>query len=224
MALHLEENLYPHLFNTIFGRAISCAIEKGMQDRLSAGIDHGKAGRSLEDFVTYNSSAEADYACAFQRLREVDFPLLIKLKSHKDTSTTDVMDLLRLEGETTLSFALNVTHSCVKRIRENVAAKRSALIGLWTPLVDPLSVENLIGEADTSDNMPITTSTTTVLSVTFSFASTVPPITIEDYKIMGTDGPEDAGGSGQAEASSFLNTIEFEKEELDTTLERDPPS
>nr|GEY71818.1 hypothetical protein [Tanacetum cinerariifolium] len=126
--------------------------------------------------------------------------------------------------ETSLSFSLNVTHSRVERIRENVAAKLSALIGVWTPLVDPLSVENLIGETDTSDSMPVTAATTTALSVIFAFASTVPPITIEEYKIMGTDGPEDAKGSGQAEAASFPNTVEFEKEELDTTPDRDRTS
>ncbi|GKG38780.1 hypothetical protein Tco_0460492, partial [Tanacetum coccineum] len=79
---------------------------------------------------------------------------LAELKSHKDASTTNVMNLLRLEGpfsdapgisdlqpdieqltlpihypkdqvvlsETSLSFALSVTHSRVERIRENVAA------------------------------------------------------------------------------------------------------
>nr|GEX90975.1 hypothetical protein [Tanacetum cinerariifolium] len=70
MALHLEENFYPHLFTTISGRrwlltcglklsivkilnsptylaalgpAMSRATEKGMQSGLSAGIDHEKA-------------------------------------------------------------------------------------------------------------------------------------------------------------------------------------
>ncbi|GKC93186.1 hypothetical protein Tco_1158628 [Tanacetum coccineum] len=72
MALHLEENFYPHLHTTIFGHkwlltqgmelviikclnspeylsalgaAIGKAIKKGMQDRLSGGITHGKEGR-----------------------------------------------------------------------------------------------------------------------------------------------------------------------------------
>nr|GEV46203.1 hypothetical protein [Tanacetum cinerariifolium] len=255
MALHLEEIFYPHLLNTIAGQrwllthglklavvkclnspeylsalgaAISRAIEKGVQDGISAGIDHGNAGRSLEDVTAYNPSAEADYTFALQRIHEVDFPLLVELKSHKDASTADVMVLLRLEGpltdapgmsdlqpnieqlklpirclkdqvifgETSLLVALDVTHSRVERIRENVAAQR----------------------------MPVTIATTTALSVTFASASTIPSITIEDYEIVGTDGLEDAQGSGQGEAVSFLNTIEFEKEELDATPEHDPPS
>nr|GEU56450.1 hypothetical protein [Tanacetum cinerariifolium] len=82
-----------------------------------------------------------------------------------------------------------------------------------------LSVKNLVGEADTFDSVLVTIATTTALSTTFAFASSVPPITIEDYENIGTDGPEDAQGN----VASFP-TIEFEKEELDTTPEHDPPS
>nr|GEV47935.1 hypothetical protein [Tanacetum cinerariifolium] len=62
MALHLEEKFYPHLHTTISSR--SRAIEKGMQDGLSDGIDHRKAGRNLEDVVAYNPVAEANYSFA----------------------------------------------------------------------------------------------------------------------------------------------------------------
>ncbi|GJX93127.1 hypothetical protein Tco_0347713 [Tanacetum coccineum] len=255
MALHLEEKFYPHLLTTISGQrwllthglklavvkclssqeylsalgaAISRTFKKGMQEGLLAGIDHGKAGRSLADVVAYNLAAEADYNSSLQRLCEVDFSLLAELKSHKDASVDDIMNLLRVEGpladargmsdlqphvdqlmlpvhrsedqvvqgKTSLSFSLSVTHSRVKRIRENVSVKRSALIGVWTPLVDLLSVENLTGEAGTSDGVPVTTATTTALSTTFASASSVPPITIEDYEIISMDGPEDAHGNG----------------------------
>nr|GEV15255.1 hypothetical protein [Tanacetum cinerariifolium] len=96
MALHMEEKFYPHLLTTISGR--SRAIVKGIQSGLSAGIDHGKACRSLKDVVAYNPSAEADYNSALQRLHEVDFPLLVELISHKDVSVADIMNLLRLES------------------------------------------------------------------------------------------------------------------------------
>nr|GEY31235.1 hypothetical protein [Tanacetum cinerariifolium] len=43
-------------------------------------------------------------------------------------------------GETSLSFALIVSHSCVKQIRANITAERSAVMGVWTPLFEPLSV------------------------------------------------------------------------------------
>ncbi|GJQ96157.1 hypothetical protein Tco_0007296 [Tanacetum coccineum] len=230
MACHLEEKIYPHLLTTISGRrwllthgmklflvkclnlseyltalgaAISRAIEKGMQGGLAAGIDHGKEGRSLTDVSAYNPDAEADFNSALQKLREVDFPLLAELKSHKDASVEDIMNLIRLEGtladapgmsdlqpdveqlripihksedqvvldETSLSFALSVSHSRMERIRENITAQRSALIS-----------ESGQGNVQ-----------------------------------------EDVQGDAQGDVASF-STIEFEKEELDTTPECDPPS
>ncbi|GJS08290.1 hypothetical protein Tco_0365086, partial [Tanacetum coccineum] len=224
MALHLEGKFYPHILTNISGRrwlltrgvrlavvkclnsleyltalgsAISRSIEKGMQDGLLADINHGKAGKSLADVVSYNLAAEADYNSALlQRLREMDFPLHAELSSHKDESTADIMDLLR--G------------------KENVAAQRSALIDVWVPLVDPLSAKNLIGAASTSSSVPAAIMTTKALSTTFASASSVPHITIDDYEIIGMDGQEDVRGSIQGNDASFP-TVEFEKEELDTT-------
>ncbi|GKC13340.1 hypothetical protein Tco_1010122, partial [Tanacetum coccineum] len=81
MALHLEEKFYPHLLTTISGRrwllthgmelaiskclnsteylsalgvAISKAVEKGMQDGLSAGFTHGTEGKALTNAAAYN--------------------------------------------------------------------------------------------------------------------------------------------------------------------------
>nr|GEW13672.1 hypothetical protein [Tanacetum cinerariifolium] len=162
------------------------------------------------------------------RLREVEFPLLAELKSHKDENTVDVINLLRLEdqvvlSETSLSFALSVTQSQVERIRENVAVQRSTLIDVWVPLVDLLSAKSLIGESSTSGSVPTIVVTTAAMSTTFAAASSVPPIIIEDYEIAGTDGPKDGQGNGKGNIASFP-TVKFEKEELDTTLEHDPPS
>ncbi|GKE46177.1 hypothetical protein Tco_1477435, partial [Tanacetum coccineum] len=253
MALHLEEKFYPHLLTIISGR--SYAIEKGMKSGLSAGIDHGKAGRSLADVVAYNPAAEADYNFTLQRLRDVDFSLLANLSSHKDASVEDVMNLLRLEGpladapgmselqpdveqltlpihrpedqmvlgETSLSFALSVANSRVERIRKSVAVQRSSFAEAMVPLVEHLSVETLTGTVGASDSVPATVATTTALSTTFASTSSIPYITIDDYEIVNADGQEDAQGNVQGNVASFP-TVEFEREELDTTPERDPPS
>ncbi|GJX13492.1 hypothetical protein Tco_0205250 [Tanacetum coccineum] len=196
MACHLDERFYPHLLNTISGR--SRAIEKGMQSGLAAGIDHGREGRSLADVAAYNPNVEANFNSALQKFRKVDFPLLAELKSHKDASMEDIINVLRLEGalvdthgindlqpnieqlrvpnhrskdqvvlgETSLSFALSVSHSRVEQIRENIVARRSTLIGVWTPLSEPLSVTSLM----------------------------------DDYKIVGVDDQEGTGTDGQAVA------------------------
>ncbi|GKA85182.1 gypsy type transposase [Tanacetum coccineum] len=124
MTLHLEERFYPHLLTTVFGRrwllthgmelaitkcmqypeylsalrvAIGKAIEKGMQDGLSARITHGAKGRALTDVAAYNPFAEANYISALQHLQNVNFSLLAELGSNKDTSVDTLTNILRLE-------------------------------------------------------------------------------------------------------------------------------
>ncbi|GKC66618.1 hypothetical protein Tco_1099216 [Tanacetum coccineum] len=122
--MHFQENFHPHLLNAIAGRrwllthgmkllmakclnsteymealgnAFGRAIEKGMQEGLAAGIEHGQAGRCLSDLEAYNPSAEADFNSVVHDLRGLDFSLLRELSAKKDASTWDVMDLLRLD-------------------------------------------------------------------------------------------------------------------------------
>ncbi|GKA37171.1 hypothetical protein Tco_0723736 [Tanacetum coccineum] len=79
MALHMDEEFYPRYLTTIAGRR-SC-IDKGMQDGLTADIDHGKVGRGLVDVAAYNPSSKANYVSTINALRAVDFSLLAKLES-----------------------------------------------------------------------------------------------------------------------------------------------
>ncbi|GJS51272.1 hypothetical protein Tco_0624634 [Tanacetum coccineum] len=268
MACHLEEKIYPHLLMTIssqrwllthglkfvlvkclnssecltaLGAAISRAIKKGMQSGLATGIDHGKEGRSLADIAAYNPDAEADFNSVIQKFREVDFPLLAELKSHKDASMEDIMNLLRLEGalagapgmdefqpdieqlrvpihrsedhvmlsETSLLFALSVSQSRVEWIRENIAAQRSALLGVWTPLSEPLSISSLMGEASTSGVVPAASVVTTALSTTFASASSIPPISTDDYEIAGVNGREVARADGNATPFPNVDDVEL---------------
>ncbi|GKD65546.1 hypothetical protein Tco_1307654, partial [Tanacetum coccineum] len=163
MACHLEEKFYHHLLTTIFGRrwlltygmklilikclnlleylttlgaAISRAIEKGMQDGLAAGIDHGREGRSLTGV------------------------------SHKDASVEGIMNLLRLEGP----------------LADDP--------GMGDLQPDIESGQTLQRNASTSVSVPAATVTTTALSTTFAFASSIPPITVDDYEIVHADGQE----------------------------------
>ncbi|GJV53764.1 hypothetical protein Tco_1449505 [Tanacetum coccineum] len=77
----------------------------------------------------------------------------------------------------------------------------------------------VLGLASSSGSVPAAIVSTAALSTTFASASSVPPITTDDYEIVNMDGLEDSQGN----VASFP-TVEFEKEELDTTPERDPPS
>ncbi|GKE90424.1 hypothetical protein Tco_1567899, partial [Tanacetum coccineum] len=127
-------------------------------------------------------------------------------------------------GATALSLALDVFSVRVRKIRENIANHILVLRDVFVPLAEPLYAADPISTEGTSDIVSAAANTTTALSTTFSSTSTVRPITIEDYEIIGTNGLEDDQGNGQGEVASFPNTIEFEKEELDTTLERGLPS
>ncbi|GKC00474.1 hypothetical protein Tco_0986610 [Tanacetum coccineum] len=73
------------------------------------------------------------------------------------------------------------------------------------PLIEPLSVENLVGEASTS-RLPVI-ATITALSTTFIQASTILPVSVVDHEAS------DAGPSTEVPSPS---KIVFEKEELET--------
>ncbi|GJY98349.1 hypothetical protein Tco_0515259, partial [Tanacetum coccineum] len=171
------------------GGAIGHAIDKGMQDGLAAGIDHGKDRRGLVD-----------------------------LASQKDTSIVDIMGLLYLDGpvaktleadqlqlspeqlilpihrpkdqvvirETSLSFSLDVVHARVRRIRGDDVSQRFSIFDAMVPPIEPLSAENLVGEASMS-GVPAAVAATTTLSTTFVQASSVPPIPVSDYEVADTE-------------------------------------
>ncbi|GKD50929.1 hypothetical protein Tco_1279905, partial [Tanacetum coccineum] len=77
--------------------AFSRAIEKGMQEGLASGIEHGQAGRCLTDLEAYIPSTEDDFNYAVSNLHGLNFSLLQEISNKKDASTWDIMDLLRLD-------------------------------------------------------------------------------------------------------------------------------
>ncbi|GKA60406.1 hypothetical protein Tco_0759813 [Tanacetum coccineum] len=68
MELAIVKCLNSHEYLSALGAAIGKAIEKGMQDGLSARISHGKEGRVLTDVAAHNPTAEVDYTSALQQL------------------------------------------------------------------------------------------------------------------------------------------------------------
>nr|GEV37641.1 hypothetical protein [Tanacetum cinerariifolium] len=173
MACHLEEKFYPHLLTTIFG------------------------WRSVRDVATYNLNAEANFNSALQKLHEVDFPLLAKLKSHKDPDVEQLRVPIRRSKiqvvlrETSLLFSLNVSHSHVEQLRSvpPTACQRPLL--LQRPY-----------------------------STTFASVSSIPPITVDDYEVVNAYGQENSQRNVQGDFASFP-TVDFKKGELDTTSECD---
>ncbi|GKD82628.1 hypothetical protein Tco_1349467, partial [Tanacetum coccineum] len=69
----------------LYGAAISMAINKEMQKGLEAGVEHGKASRSLSELEAYESGIAAEYVAAFNELEKVSFSLLDQLEVLKDS-------------------------------------------------------------------------------------------------------------------------------------------
>ncbi|GJV02303.1 hypothetical protein Tco_1335872 [Tanacetum coccineum] len=231
MALHLDEELYPRFLATIagqmciinhgfrlvvmkrlqppeylaaLGKSIGCVIDKGMQNGLEAGIDHGRAKRSLADVAAYDPFTEANYVSNVHALRGLDFPLLSQLESQKDASIVDIMSLLNLEGS---AAETPETSQLQPSIKGEVALHHLSLSDVVVPLIEPLSARNLVGEASTS-GVPAAVAVTSALSTNFAQTGSVPHIPVSAH---------DAEPHVEVPSSA---AIVFEKEELETMPER----
>ncbi|GJV96893.1 hypothetical protein Tco_1548470 [Tanacetum coccineum] len=90
-------------------------------------------------------------------------------------------------GASALSLSLDVSSSCIRKIKENIANHRSTLCDVFFPLAKPLSVIALTCTEGTSGVVPAAADTTTTLSTTLASTSTVTPISVDDYEVTGTD-------------------------------------
>nr|GEX88262.1 hypothetical protein [Tanacetum cinerariifolium] len=74
-----------------------------------------------------------------------------------------------------------------REIRENLDNQRSALRDVFVPLAEPFFDSVLTGTEGASDTAVATADITMTLSTAFAFASTIVPISIDDYEVMGAD-------------------------------------
>ncbi|GJQ95699.1 hypothetical protein Tco_0006838 [Tanacetum coccineum] len=140
-------------------QALQEGDEKGMQEGLTVGIEHGQAGRCLTDLEAYIPSAEVDFNSAVRDLRDLDFPLLQELSNKKDASTWDVMDLLRLDDA--VAEALGMTD-----LQPDMSLSLR---------ITPLSAEALI-------EPPVVVPATNALSTVVIVPHSGPSVSVEDYE------------------------------------------
>ncbi|GJS21806.1 hypothetical protein Tco_0450438 [Tanacetum coccineum] len=177
-----------------------------MQDGLSAGITHGQEGRVLTDVGAFNPSVEDDFTFALQEVQNVNFSLLAELESNKDASVETVMDLLCLDEALVERLSLNESQPHVDQLMvpdhhspdQSVIGARALSLSL-----DPLSVAALEGTGRTSSVAP---DTTAALFMTLVSASTISPISMDDYEVMRADGQEGIG----ADVDPFPNVDDAE--------------
>nr|GFC25043.1 hypothetical protein [Tanacetum cinerariifolium] len=177
MALHLEERFYPHFLTTISGRrwlltyglelaiakclnsteylstlgaVISKAIEKGMQDGLSAGITHGAEGRVLTDVAAYNPSAEADYLSALQHSLAEELgltesqPHVADLAASVKVREQEVADL----DVVVTSVKLQNDNLADQRILKSVVEENDTLLKAKDEKIRSFKVQLLLKEAE----------------------------------------------------------------------------
>ncbi|GJU45710.1 hypothetical protein Tco_1202976, partial [Tanacetum coccineum] len=212
MKLFLVKCLNSSEYPTPLGAAISRVIEQGMQSGLATGINYGKEGRVLTDVAAYNPDAEVDFNSALRQLCEMDFPLLAKLKSYKDASVEDIMNLLHLEGPLADAFRISDLQPDVEQLRVPIHRSDDQVVLGETSLSFTLSVSRSrvvhINENIAAQRMSAFVMTTTTLSTTFASASSIPLITIEDYEIPNTDGQEGGQESGQGDVQGDAQGVQ----------------
>ncbi|GKD54975.1 hypothetical protein Tco_1288362 [Tanacetum coccineum] len=170
MACHLEEKFYPHLLNTISGRR--WLLTHSLKLFLVKCLNSSEYLMALGLLSTMLLRRECRVVLR-PALIMVDFPLLAELKSHKDASTKEIINVLRLEGA--LADAPGISD------------------------LQP-DIEYLMGEASMFGVVLAASVRTTALSTTFAFAIFIPPISTDDFKIVGVNGQGGACTDGQTVA------------------------
>ncbi|GKB49749.1 hypothetical protein Tco_0900502 [Tanacetum coccineum] len=110
------------------GNAFSRAIEKGMQEGLADGIEHGQASRCLTGLEAYIPSAEDDFNSAVSDLCGLNFSLLQEISNKKDAITWDIMDLLRLDNAVAEALGMTDLQPDVNQLMVHVHHKQDMVV------------------------------------------------------------------------------------------------
>ncbi|GKB95169.1 hypothetical protein Tco_0981306 [Tanacetum coccineum] len=95
-AWHFEEQSAK--LDTCIDYVICLAINKGIQQGLEAGIEHGKVGWSLAQVEAYDPEVKNKYVVVVWEFENVSFSLLEELEALKDSQLALIMYVLNSEG------------------------------------------------------------------------------------------------------------------------------
>nr|GEU38448.1 putative reverse transcriptase domain-containing protein [Tanacetum cinerariifolium] len=112
----------------------------------------------------------------------------------EDASVETVMDAIRLEEPLNEKLGLNELQPTIDQLMVHIHHSPNKVVIGASALTLALDVSST---KSTSDIVSASANTTIAHLTTLASASTVPPITIVDYEVMGTDGPKDAQRSDQ---------------------------
>ncbi|GJX37242.1 hypothetical protein Tco_0250545 [Tanacetum coccineum] len=181
------------------GVAIGKAIEKDVAaHNPSAEVDYIYALQQLQNvnfslLAKLKSNKDASVETVMDILR-LEGPLTKKLGLNELHPNVDQLMVLIdrspdqvVVDTTALLLALDVSSVRVRKIRENIANQISALRDVFVPLAEPFSAAVLTGTKGTSNTEAATANTNTALSITFASASSIAPISVDDYEVVGTN-------------------------------------
>ncbi|GJT50774.1 hypothetical protein Tco_0976931 [Tanacetum coccineum] len=183
MALHLEEKLYPHLLTTIFGRrwllthGMELVIAKCLNSTKYLSVLGAAIGKAVEKGMQEGLSAGITHGAEGRKLTDV--------AAYNLSAEADYLSpLQRLQS---------VNFSLIVELKSNKDASVDTIMNL-------LLLEGTKGSSGAALD------TTMALSVTFASASTILPISTDDYEVTGADDQATADGSvANEDADPFPN-------------------
>nr|GEY45674.1 hypothetical protein [Tanacetum cinerariifolium] len=117
---------------------------------------------------------------------------LVELKSNKDVSTDVLMNILRLEEHLAERLGVNESQPYADQLMVPIHHSLDKTIVSASALSLALDISDAQATSDTAAG------TITAMSTTFVSASSIPPISTDDYEVMRLDGQEGAGAKSQA--------------------------
>nr|GEY34279.1 hypothetical protein [Tanacetum cinerariifolium] len=172
MALHLEDKFYLHILATISGRRwlLTQGVELVITKYLNLPEYHSALGTAIGKFIEKGMQDELSIGITHGKKGRI----LTDVAAYNPSVEVDYISALQQ--------LQNLNFSLLAEMKSHKDASIKA----------PFSVAVLTGTEDTSNVMPATIDTTTALSITFASASTIVPIFIDDYEVVGTDDQTDA--------------------------------
>ncbi|GJZ93903.1 hypothetical protein Tco_0666106 [Tanacetum coccineum] len=79
------------------GKVITLAVNKGIQEGLEAGIEHGKSVRTLAQVEAYDPGVKDDFVSVVTDFENISFGLLDELESLNDSLLASIMSALVLK-------------------------------------------------------------------------------------------------------------------------------
>ncbi|GKD33363.1 hypothetical protein Tco_1248872 [Tanacetum coccineum] len=220
MALHLEENFYPHLLTTIAGRrwlltyGMKLAIVKCLNSSAYLSILRELSAKA-RSFALPSTEMQDAARLASVALIHLLFVPHIPGQDGLGSCLIAVDTPPRTgRGTAPRMHISNPSHQYrVQRIRENIVNNRLALHDIFFSFSKPLSIVAL---ECTEGNSGAAPDTTTALSTTYASASSIPPIFTDDYVVVHADNQESTGADGQAGIGANVNPFpNIDNAELD---------